>query len=209
MSQLSLIERDIVRERLRDLYEQAFQDNPLSQKPQKTNEVTLEVDQPESISSVLVDEFIQQSQTDPAEIESEQLIYKKPEQEEGGQEPRESPQEPDLFSAPKSDPIEEPPLVIDKIAETVPEESVADKIKKQKKVESLKDAIGINEKFFLINELFDGNLTDYNETIGELDALDHPDDALKHLADLAESKDWNGNHEAVKQLQEFVERKFM
>lgn len=207
LSQLNSIEIDIVREKLRHVYEQLTGATPVSPKVQKANEVTFEMEQTPPISSVVVDEFIQQSQTDPAEIESEQLIFRQPEKEELVDTP--PAEEPDLFSvSPPADP-EEAPLVIDKIAKENADESVADKIKKQAKVESLKDAIGINEKFFLINELFDGNLSEYNKTIGKLDEPGNRDEALKYLDELAANNAWEGNHEAVKQLQEFVERKFM
>ena len=40
-------------------------------------------------------------------------------------------------------------------------------------MKDLKDAIGINEKFLFINELFDGNLQDYSEALNKLNAFEN------------------------------------
>jgi hypothetical protein len=76
------------------------------------------------------------------------------------------------------------------------------------KVDSLKMAIPINEKFMFINDLFDGNLREYNETIEALNGFKSLDQAAEYI-DLMKRKNlWNTNSPAFIKLMELVERRF-
>ncbi len=97
--------------------------------------------------------------------------------------------------------------VADSISEKIIEESVADVINKTI-ISDLKAAIGINEKFFFINELFDGNMKDYNETIDKLNNCSGKDEALAFFIELEAKYQWKDDNEAVVQLKELIGRRY-
>ncbi|MCX6246075.1 MAG: hypothetical protein NTU98_15380 [Bacteroidetes bacterium] len=72
----------------------------------------------------------------------------------------------------------------------------------------LKASISINEKFLFINELFDGNLREYNITVETLNGFADIRQALEFL-DLERMKNrWESESPAFKRLKELVEQKF-
>lgn len=97
--------------------------------------------------------------------------------------------------------------VVEKMAEQKPVEIVADKIGK-KKISGLNQVIGINEKFFFINELFEGNMKEYKKAIDELDQCESLPKAVEYLKTLLENNGWDKANEAYGMLLGFVERKF-
>ncbi len=98
--------------------------------------------------------------------------------------------------------------VADKIAKSRLEKSVADKMQ-HKPVHDLKDAIGINEKFLFINELFDGNLQDYSEAVNKLNSSGDLKTAENMLnEDLAIRFNWREDSIHVKNFKDLVERRF-
>ena len=113
-----------------------------------------------------------------------------------------------LFDEPltNSDDIEKK-SVGEKIAEEKSIESVGEAIQ-SKKITSLKLAIGINEKFFFLNELFDGKMNEYNDAIEELDQKETFKDAMEYLVLLFDKRSWEEESEAYNQLKGFLEKKF-
>lgn len=97
--------------------------------------------------------------------------------------------------------------IVEKMAEEKPVEILAEKIGK-KKITGLNQAIGINEKFFFINELFDGNMKTYKEAIDTLDRFDSLTNAAEYLEFLARDKSWDKSNEAYVSLMGFIERRF-
>ncbi|RLD62451.1 MAG: hypothetical protein DRJ05_00290 [Bacteroidetes bacterium] len=97
--------------------------------------------------------------------------------------------------------------VAEEISEKVNEESVADKLQKNK-ITELKEAIGINEKFFFMNELFDGVMKEYNDAIEALNSISLKEEAFNYLSQLKDDRDWNEGTEAYGQLKGILERKF-
>jgi hypothetical protein len=97
--------------------------------------------------------------------------------------------------------------VAEEISEKVNEESLAEKFQKNK-ITDLKEAIGINEKFYFINELFDGVMKEYNEAIETLNSKPLKEEALNHLKQIKEERDWKEDAEAFGQLKGILERKF-
>lgn len=77
-----------------------------------------------------------------------------------------------------------------------------------KPVKDLKTAIGINDKFLLVNELFGGSMERYNKSIENLNDLPTLDGALGYLDELYVEYQWNRNNEAYKKLMDLVHRKF-
>jgi len=77
------------------------------------------------------------------------------------------------------------------------------------KVETLREAISINQRFSFINELFGGENMDYHAAIQHLDALPTADQARAYVADdLAPRYDWSRKEEHVNKLLKLIERKF-
>ena len=95
----------------------------------------------------------------------------------------------------------------EQITDDKPIESIGEVIQ-SKNIVNLKLAIGINEKFFFLNELFEGNMKEYNETIDALDQKDTYKEAMEYLVLLLEKKSWDVESEAYIQLKGFLERKF-
>jgi hypothetical protein len=109
------------------------------------------------------------------------------------------PMEIDLFAA------EEPAFSIK--LKDAREKSLGPKVPSEH-IENLKTAITINEKFMFINELFDGNLREYNETIETLNGFKSLDTAADFLDLMRKKNFWNTGSNAFKKLKELVERKF-
>jgi len=78
-------------------------------------------------------------------------------------------------------------------------------ILKTKPLTNLLDAIGVNDKFLFIRELFNGNPESYNQAINRLDEAANFADAKTIIMNYS---DGNAETEAVKQLLDLVERKF-
>jgi hypothetical protein len=75
---------------------------------------------------------------------------------------------------------------------------------KTKPVSNLFEAIGINDKFLYIREIFGGSQESYNEGISKLNKVDNLPDAKAVIMSYTGEGDEN---EAVKQLLDLVKRK--
>ncbi|HKK43838.1 MAG TPA: hypothetical protein VJ963_15590 [Bacteroidales bacterium] len=75
---------------------------------------------------------------------------------------------------------------------------------KTKPLADLSDAIGINDRFMFIREIFDGNRDAYNQAISRLNSAANMDDAKAVITGYPGGKSGN---EAVKQLLDLVKRK--
>ena len=72
------------------------------------------------------------------------------------------------------------------------------------RVRSLRDGIGLNDKFLMIRDLFDGDSEAYEEAINVLDAMDTFDDCMIHII---ENYAWNPDSEGSKFIMQLLERK--
>lgn len=72
------------------------------------------------------------------------------------------------------------------------------------KIDSLRQAIGINDKFLMIRDLFDGDGEAYEEAIGVLDSFDSLDDCMIHIV---ENYAWNPDSQGAKFIMQLLERK--
>ena len=78
------------------------------------------------------------------------------------------------------------------------------------KVETLREAISINQRFSFINELFGGENMDYHAAIQHLDSLSTPGQARAYVSnDLSQRYDWSRKEEHVNKLLKLIERKFV
>lgn len=117
----------------------------------------------------------------------------------------------DLFSMTQStvaDKLKEDRATInDQLSVAKPDNTVSEKISKQKIVD-LKSSIGINEKFMFINQLFKGSLDNYNEAMDYLENYDIEADAFDYINRLAEKYKWDKDNIAVVTLNELIKRKY-
>lgn len=86
-------------------------------------------------------------------------------------------------------------------------ESVGEKLQ-HKKITDLKASIGINEKFQFINELFEGNMKEYNVAIDQINNFTEHEDAENYLADLRDMYKWNEENPIAKNFLDLVQRRF-
>ncbi len=77
-------------------------------------------------------------------------------------------------------------------------------ILKAKRVNSLAEAIGVNDKFLFIREIFDGNQESYEQAILKLESAGNLDNALSII--LSYTGD-NTENEAIHQLLDVIKRK--
>ena len=73
------------------------------------------------------------------------------------------------------------------------------------RINSLRQAIGINDKFLMIRDLFDGDDEAYDEAITALDKLPSLEDCMIHII---ENYEWNPDVEGSKFIMQLLERKF-
>lgn len=73
-----------------------------------------------------------------------------------------------------------------------------------KSIKSLRQGIGLNDKFLMIRDLFDGDADAYNEAIDALDGFDDFDDCIIYIA---ENFAWNADSEGAKFIMQLLERK--
>ena len=71
-------------------------------------------------------------------------------------------------------------------------------------IRSLRQGIGLNDKFLMIRDLFDGDANAYDEAIDTLDSFDDFDDCIIYIA---ENFAWNADSEGAKFIMQLLERK--
>lgn len=92
------------------------------------------------------------------------------------------------------------------LADTIaPPRDIASELRRSEPVTDLRKAIGINDKFLMIRDLFGGDGASYEIAIRALNAFDNLDDCMIYIA---EHYAWNANSDGAKLLMELLERKF-
>ncbi|NLN31413.1 MAG: hypothetical protein GX158_09320 [Bacteroidales bacterium] len=94
--------------------------------------------------------------------------------------------------------------VIEKLGTRKEEDDMRSRIK-SKPIHSLTEAIGINDKFLFVRELFQGDTGKYNKAVSALENSSGFEEARKMIMDYAGN---DKDNEAAKQLIELVKRKF-
>lgn len=212
---MSRIELDLALEKVRRLYDILFQTNIQERKPDHpaSDEIKSQVEPSETVMIP-----VEEPQSVPENIIAEPYDTEEP----ISDEPRHSDEVlagdaankdieqaiPDLFSGTIASAVRKTDkTVVEKLAEENQAETIADKIGSHK-ITGLKQAIGINEKFFFINELFQGNMKEYTETLSALDQIEGLQPAKDFLDNLCRKNSWDTEGNAVRKLFEFIERKF-
>lgn len=96
--------------------------------------------------------------------------------------------------------------VFDNISNTVNKNDVSSRFKSNDL--DLRRAIGVNEKFMFINDLFSGNLREYTEFIQVLNSEKSLEEANIIIANAKEANNWNANSLAFTTLYEILIKKF-
>ena len=79
----------------------------------------------------------------------------------------------------------------------------------RKPVSDLITAIGINDKFLFLNELFGGSMEKYNKSIRSLNSFSTLLGAKTYMSELQIEFQWDCTSEAYKKLNDLVERRFI
>lgn len=113
-----------------------------------------------------------------------------------------------------------PEKEIEKPVEKLVEESLNEKLSKATeaatiattiatpKVNDLKSSIGINERFLFINELFEGNFQEYNDTVEAINKIVSLDDAIRLIEDLKAKHHWEDREDAANDFMSLIGRKY-
>lgn len=112
------------------------------------------------------------------------------------------PNEPLSVTPPSEPEKKEEPLPV-----TKQQPPVTNKIK-QSSLPDLKSTIGINDKFQFTNELFKGNMQEFNIAIEQLNASETYESALAYLTGLRRLYNWDDENETVKRWLSIIERRY-
>ena len=78
----------------------------------------------------------------------------------------------------------------------------------EKKIDDLRTAININDKFSFMSELFHNNMKAYNDFIMHLNAISDREEALAHMRDVAAQQKWDESSPAVQAFYKVFDKKF-
>ena len=95
----------------------------------------------------------------------------------------------------------------DTFASGAPEKTVADKLSRQP-IKDLKSAIGINQKFLFMNDLFEGENEIFNNAINKINSFNTLPEAIAFI-DSELSSAWDKENSSVLNFMDLVERRFM
>ena len=95
----------------------------------------------------------------------------------------------------------------EKIAGNFEDKSVAHKIQ-QNKITDLKTAIGMNDRFLFINEIFKGNLQEYTEQLNLLNNQNNLEDAISLLNGLKLKYNLTDESKSFNTLKDLVSRRY-
>ncbi len=96
----------------------------------------------------------------------------------------------------------------EKISKSKDDQSPANPLKKER-TGDLKVAIGINEKYRFINELFDGSDNEYNIALNQINSFFSKIEADNYLANLKDVYKWSNENGTTAMFAELVYRRFL
>lgn len=96
--------------------------------------------------------------------------------------------------------------IAEKIAGNDSMKRVSDNLKTS--VKDIKAAIGINEKFQFINQLFNGDAKNYHAVIDKLNESPSADIAMNYVKEISDSNNWESHPASAKSFIEIIERRF-
>lgn len=163
---------------------------------------------PEEVIEISEEELEESAEEVVEELVEEEILEEKVAEETIDEEPveEEKPAELPTIEQPT---IEEPTVLGEAIR---PQQTLGDQLAARQtvndlrpRVTDLRRAVGLNDKFLLIRDLFGGNGSLYEITIRKLNEFDNFDDCMIYIA---EHFAWNPNSDGAKLMLELLERKF-
>ncbi len=155
-------------------------------------EVNVQLASESRISQAVPEQSLEPKEETPIDDTTEQLMFYT-------EQTLRQAETPDLFSSAPSESI------ADKLgADSEP--SIASKLE-HLPIPDLRQAIGINDKFLFVNELFEGNLSQYTKAIEELNSFQSLNGARTYLIELSILYAWPKESEAKEKLLQIIERK--
>ncbi|MBI9033784.1 MAG: hypothetical protein JEZ03_04875 [Bacteroidales bacterium] len=103
--------------------------------------------------------------------------------------------------------MDEQTTVYDRVQNKAKDSTLADKISKHSIV-SLKSAIGLNDKFAFINDLFNGSLNEYTAAIEQFDEIQTPDEAHNTFNQHLVKYKWSETDETVERFSDYINKRF-
>lgn len=100
-----------------------------------------------------------------------------------------------------------PPKTVSDVLNGNGESTLAEKIKNNK-IADIRTAIGINDKFTFINEIFKGELAKYNQAIEQFNSMSSYDEAIDFIRTSGLDTGTAENKQAIARLSEILKRKF-
>ena len=211
----SKLDIDSLKDKIRDLYDHVLN---LELMEEDAKEEKKPVEQPviervqEKVKENKKKETVKKATEKPQEPRKEEIPKKEVIVEKSTSEPADDVKpvikEPNLSPSKKADILKEKQTTIADKFMNGDDKSVAAKIQKNP-ISDLRLAIGVNDKFLFIKELFEGNLDSYNEAIRALNSFTEKEKAQNFLNDLNKQYNWPEDSFYGAKLSELVERKFM
>jgi hypothetical protein len=88
------------------------------------------------------------------------------------------------------------------------EKAIEPSVVSKKALPDLKSAMGINDKFQFTNELFKGNMQEFNIAIEQLNAADTLASALNYLKSMQPLYGWDEENETLRRLLNIIHRRY-
>ncbi len=102
----------------------------------------------------------------------------------------------------------ESPSLNDKITSLKNDQTLADRMQ-LKPIDDLKTAIGLNDKFQFINELFEGSSGNYIDALNMLNACSSEKEANLLFADFRTRYNWDEKNSVFIKLRDFINRRYL
>ncbi|MBN2727804.1 MAG: hypothetical protein JXR53_01125 [Bacteroidales bacterium] len=182
-----------------------------------SNEEPFTEEEPVLTTEEPIKEIAEEITEEPEEIIEEpkaEEIIESVEEEKEIIEPAEEPKaekEPALFDEPMSVAdhfSKEEKSINDKMSEGTEKNAVHQNAQKTP-VSNLKTAIGINDKFMFVNELFQGDMKSYDIFIREINDMNNGNAAINAYGTKLEQLGANAESSAAKKLGDYIERRFL
>lgn len=118
----------------------------------------------------------------------------------------------DLFHTPASPSLadkfkDEKKTLNDRLQQEKQEMTLSSRLQ-QNAISDVKTAIGINEKFQFINELFAGSMQDYTQAINQLNQFKNLEEAIGFIDILKFKYNWDMNADGFRKIMEIVRRRY-
>lgn len=189
----------------------AIEPEPAEEPTEQVDSLILPVEEdadPEEVIEISEEELEESAEEVVEELVEEEILEEKVAEETIDEEPVEEEKPAELPTIEQST-IEEPTVLGEAIR---PQQTLGDQLAARQtvndlrpRVTDLRRAVGLNDKFLLIRDLFGGNGSLYEITIRKLNEFDNFDDCMIYIA---EHFAWNPNSDGAKLMLELLERKF-